>query len=145
MKLKWWMRAVGGFYVLVGLFNLPPVIEARFSAQYPDLGVPVQSAAAQALIDVWFMFGLEVLVLGAALLYFARHARRHVALAWTVIALELVRGVADDVYLLLRGYDPVLYGGWIALHLVIIVAGVWAVRGSGREQAAAGAAGARVP
>jgi hypothetical protein len=28
--------------------------------QYPGLGVTVDSAPAEALVDVWFMFGLEV-------------------------------------------------------------------------------------
>lgn len=123
-SLQRWMRAVGGFYLLLGLFNTPPVISARLPSQYPELGVAVTSAPAQALVDVWFMFGLEVAVIGAALLLFSRSPLQHVALVWTVIGLELVRGVFDDLYLIARGADPVFYGVFALVHLAIIVTGV---------------------
>lgn len=128
--LRRWMRAVGGFYVFMGLFNTPPIIQARMPVQYPDLGVPVDSFPAQALIDVWFMFGLEVLVIGAALLWFSRDPLRHIALVWTVLVLELVRGIADDVYLIARGYDLVVYSIWIVIHLVVITTGMLSIRRS---------------
>ena len=129
--LQRWLRAVGGFYVLVGVFNLPPVIEARFPMQYPDLGIGVDSAPAQALVDVWFMFGLEIAVTGVALLLAARNPVRHVALVWLVLGLEVVRGIVDDLYLLARGYDVGIYVGWIVLHAVIIVTGLLALRRAG--------------
>lgn len=125
--LRRWMAITGGFYVLVGLFNTPPVIEARLPFQFPDLGVEADSVAARVLIDTWFMFGLEMLVVGAALIRFSRTPSQHLGLAWTVIALELVRGVADDVYWIARGHDPIAYLGWIAIHLVIIATGVHAL------------------
>ncbi len=128
--LRRWMRIVGGFYLVMGAFNTPPVIQARFGAQYAELGLAVDSPAAQALVDVWFMFGLEVAVIGAALLYFSSDPARHLALVWTVLGLELVRGVVDDLYLIARGYDPRIYGLWVLIHLVIIVTGVAAIRGS---------------
>jgi hypothetical protein len=131
--LTWWMRIVGAFYILMALFNTPPVIEARFETQYPDIGVPVESAAAQALVDTWFMFGLEAGVIGLALLWCARNPMRHLGIAWLVIALEAVRGIADDLYLIARGYDTAIYAGWIVIHLVIIVTGVIAIRRAGRE------------
>ncbi|MEX2599767.1 MAG: BphX family protein [Dehalococcoidia bacterium] len=140
-KLKWWMRIVGGFYVAMGLFNTPFIIQARLPVQYPDLGVAVESAAAQALMDVWFMFGLEAMVIGAALLYFSRDPLRHAALVWTVLSLELVRGIADDLYLLARGYDPLIYSGWILIHSVIIITGVIFLRQALQSNASHGASG----
>ncbi len=122
------MRIVGGFYVLMGIFNTPLIIEARLPMQYPELGVPVDSDAARALIDTWFMFGLEVFVIGIALIYFSRHPVRHLALVWTVLGLELVRGIADDVYLIARGYDSIIYYVWILIHLLIVIAGLFAIR-----------------
>lgn len=130
IRLKWWMRIVGGFYVLLGLFNTPLIIEARLPTQYPDLGVSSDSVAARALIDTWFMFGLEVAVIGIALLVFSKNPLQNVALIWTVIGLELVRGVIDDMYLIARGYDPVFSTGWILIHVVIIVTGVLFLRSS---------------
>jgi hypothetical protein len=126
--MKWWMRVVGGFYLLTAAFNTPWIIEARFNTQYPEIGISIDSAAAQALVDTWFMFGLEVAVIGAALIYFSRDPERHLALVWTVIALEAIRGIADDIYLLSRGYDPLLYSLWIVIHLAIIVSGLIALR-----------------
>ncbi len=126
--LQRWMRIVGGFYVLLALFNTPPVISARFAAQYPDLGLAVDAAAAQALVDVWFMFGLEVAVIGIALVWLSRDPLRALPFVRVVLALELVRGVADDLYLLARGQDPAVYLGWIVIHLVIVVTGLLAIR-----------------
>jgi hypothetical protein len=125
--LRRWMRGVGAFYLLVALFNTPPAIAARFPVQYGWLDLEVGAASAQALIDVWFMFGLEVGVVGLALLLSARDPRRHVALVWTVLGLELVRGVADDLYLLVRGYDLATYVTWIAIHAVVIATGLRAL------------------
>ncbi|MEX2548735.1 MAG: BphX family protein [Nitriliruptoraceae bacterium] len=132
--LRRWMRIVGGCYVLLALFNTPPVITARFEAQYPDLEVAVDSPAAGALVDVWFMFGLEVVVIGAALLFLARDPLRGLPLVWVVLALEVVRGILDDVYLLARGHDPVIYLGWIVIHLVIVVTGLLAIRAAHRPR-----------
>ena len=126
--LQRWMRIVGGFYVLMGLFNTPPVIAARFPAQYPDLGVAVDSMPAQALVDVWFMFGLEVAVIGGALMIAVRNPARHLPLVWTVLALEVVRGIADDVYLLARGYEVMPYVIWLVVHAAIIATGLLALR-----------------
>lgn len=122
------MRIVGSFYVALGLFNTPLVIAARFPSQYPDLGVTVDSMPAQALVDVWFMFGLEVAVIGVALLIAARNPARHLALVWTVLALEVVRGIADDLYLLARGYEVAPYVTWIVVHTAIVAAGLWSLQ-----------------
>ncbi len=128
-RLKWWMRIVGGFYVLIGAFNTPLIIEARLETQYPNLGVPTDSPAAQALIDTWFMFGLEVAVIGVALILFSWDPLRNVALVWTVIGLEAIRGIFDDIYLIATGSDnPAIYVAWILVHAVIIVTGLMAIR-----------------
>jgi hypothetical protein len=128
-SLRRWMYIVGGFYVLMGLFNTPPIIRSRFSTQYPDIGVETASAAGQALGDVWFMFGLEVLVIGVVLLHGAREPARHLSLVWAVIGLEAVRGVAFDLYLIAQGYPNIpVYLLWILLHTIIITSGIVSIR-----------------
>ena len=128
-RLRRWMRAVGAFYLLLSVFNTPWIIEQRLPSQYPNLGVPVGSNAAQAVIDTWFMFGLDLLVIGLALLYFSRNPLRHVALVWTVMGLEFVRGVLDDIYLItVRGETPLAYAIWIPIHLTVIATGIWALQ-----------------
>jgi hypothetical protein len=141
IQLTWWMRLVGSFYVLLGVFNTPLIIEARLSAQYPNLDVSAESVAARALIDTWFMFGLEVGVIGIALLYFSRNPIQNTALVWTVLGLEVIRGVVDDMYLLARGYEPGIYVGWIVIHLIIIVTGVLALRAAHSAKSRKGDAG----
>jgi hypothetical protein len=127
--MKWWMRGVGIFYLLMGLFNTPLIIEARLPAQYPNLDVAVESVAGRAIIDTWFMFGLEVLVIGMALIFFSRDPERNVALIWLVLGLELIRGIADDIYLLGHGYEPaIVYFVWILIHSIIIVSGLLVLR-----------------
>jgi hypothetical protein len=134
-RLAWWMRIVGGFYLVMGIFNTPPIIEARLLTQYPSLGVPTDSAAARALIDTWFMFGLEVIVIGASLVYLSRDPLRHIALIWVVIAMEALRGIVFDLYLIAQGYENVVvYVAWIIVHLVIIVTGVHSIRYSRADE-----------
>ena len=134
--LAWWMRGVGAFYLLLGAINLPFAVEARLPSQYPNLGLAAGSPAAQALADTWFMFGLEVGVVGAALVYFSGNPIRHLSLVWTVVALELVRGVADDLYMIARGHDAVFYGVFGLIHLLIISTGIVFVRRALRVRAA---------
>ena len=55
----------------------------------------MDGTSTPALVDVRFMFGLEV-----------------------------VRGITDDLYLIAQGYDAIISTAWIVLHLVIVVSGV---------------------
>jgi hypothetical protein len=98
------MRIVGGFYILLALFNTPPVISARFTVKYPDL---------------------EAAVVGVALVLLSRDP---------LLALEVVRGIVDDRYLLTRGYEPIFSVGWIVIHLVIVVTGLLSIRAIRRAQ-----------
>ncbi|MBI2917491.1 MAG: BphX family protein [Chloroflexi bacterium] len=123
-KLKWWMRAVGVFYVALGVINLPFVFTRRLEGQYPSLGAPLDSVAVKALVDTWFLFGIEIGVMGVALIVASRNPGRYVVLVWMVLALELLRGIAHDMYLLTRGYASVgFYVGFAIVHLVIIATG----------------------
>ncbi|QZY28932.1 BphX family protein [Nocardioides coralli] len=123
--LAWWMRAVGVFYVVLGLGFLPPVNRARFDVLLPAFDAPRDSVAFEALIDWTFVFGLETAVIGAVLLWASRSAGRNVVLAWAVVALELTRGVAWDLYYLSRDYTDAVgfYVGFIVVHLVIAASG----------------------
>lgn len=138
--LKWWMRAVGAFYVALGVINLPFVLTGRLEGQYPSLGAPLDSVAVKALVDTWFLFGIEIGVIGVALIVASRNAGRYVVLVWVVLALELLRGIAHDMYLLTRGYASVgFYLGFAIVHLVIIATGFSVARrpkrGAGIPQA----------
>jgi hypothetical protein len=123
-SLKWWMRLVGGFYILLGLINTPPVIAARIPIIYPYLSQQLESAAVQLLIDVWFMFGVEILVMGAMLLVASQSPWKNRILVYTILWLELTRGIGIDLYWITRGlYDNTFYIGFAIVHLIIILTG----------------------
>jgi hypothetical protein len=126
--LKWWFRIVGAFYVVLGIGFVPALNAARLPMILPDFDAPIDGVAYRALLDFSFMFGLDLLVIGAFLLYASRDPSRFIPVAWLVVVLEAVRGVVDDVYMIARGYDAGFYLSFILVHLVIIATGVVSVR-----------------
>ena len=124
--LKWWMRAVGAFYVLLGIQNLPFIIAARLPTQYAGLAASPTSTAFRALVDTWFLFGVEMAVVGVFLLALSGDPLEHRSLIWLVLALNAIRGVGVDVYFILRSeVSAAFYIGFSVLHLIIIATG-WA-------------------
>jgi len=127
-KLVWWFRGVGLVYVLLGLGFIPALNAARLNLMLPGFDAPQGGVAQRALLDFSFMFGLDLLVTGVYLLYVSRTAERHLSLVWLVVALEVVRGICDDLYMIANGYGAPFYIGFIVLHVIIITSGVWLVR-----------------
>ncbi len=135
-RLKWWMRLVGLFYIILGVGFIPPLNELRLPLLLPITAGP-QTIEYKALIDWMFVFGLDLLVIGAMLVYGSRNPLKNIILVQTVLLLELIRGVLDDIYYISRGYASVpFYIGFIVVHLVIIVTGVLFWRQTQREQEA---------
>jgi hypothetical protein len=127
--LVWWMRIVGAFYVAIGVRAIPLINEQQVALVIPGLEVGPQTVAFKALIDWIFLFGVDTLVIGVMLLVGSRRPGRATLLVHTVLVLEAVRGVAFDVYLILRGYAPApFYVGFIVVHLAIIATGLVALR-----------------
>ena len=128
-RLTWWMRIVGGFYLLQ--FVMMVFVRAPIRAVGPQ-GALAQAAAgdltASFLVDTWVTFGLEVGAIGAVLLIASHAPGQAIALVWAVIAIELARGIADDIYMLARGYDVTTYAIWIFLHTAVIVTGLLSLR-----------------
>lgn len=130
-SLKWWMRIVGLFYLLLFVsavfLKIPPQV-------YGPEGILEAAAAgeltAMIAVDTWIMFGLELGVVGAALIIASRIPNQARVLVWTVLAIELVRGIIDDIYMITRGYDLTGLIVWIVIHTVIIVTGLYALRKS---------------
>jgi hypothetical protein len=137
------MRLVGGFFILIGLLNTPPVIAARMTSQYPTLGIDPGHVAPAIITDLWFMFGVETTVIGLMLIAGSASPLRNKLLVQTVLFLELTRGVLTDFYWITRGYsENVVYIGWIVIHLVIIVTGWYALR---RAESRAGVVSSPAP
>src|SRR5438094_767695 len=132
-RLTWWMRTVGGFYLLLGVAS--SVLRLPIRAEGPAGALNLAAtgdAMARFTVDTWFTYGLDFVVIGAALLIASRRPAGARALVFTVIALECFRGIGADVYKLARGYavSPELV--WIAIHTIVIASGLLFLRG-GRE------------
>ncbi|MFP3853074.1 MAG: BphX family protein [Anaerolineales bacterium] len=132
-SLKWWMRGVGSFYAL--LFVVDAVIKLPVTEMLAGAGISLDQSnlAHRFLVDTWVMFALELGVIGLALWYFSSKPYESRALIWTVLGLELVRGIVDDIYMLVRGYEPAFYIGWIVIHTIIILSGLLALRNASEE------------
>ena len=129
IKLKWWMRIVGVFYLLQ--FVMMAFVRAPIRALGPE-GALAQASTGDPmaifLVDTWVAFGLEVGVIGAGLLIASRIPDQAKALVWTVIGIELVKGPAYDIYMIARGYELTAFVIWIVIHSVIIVTGLLSLR-----------------
>lgn len=127
--LQFWMRAVGVWYLVIAGASLPfgtgpgaAVAGLPFDQQYP-----------QRMEDYQFLGGLMFGVLGAALLYGSRDVRQNLIIVYTVIVLEIVRGLLGHAYLLGRGAPTWSFGILLLLHLVIMGTGIDFARRSRTE------------
>lgn len=123
IKLKWWLRAVGIFYLFLTVVNLYAIF---INKQFLKLDIPfhVDEAGFRITLDFWLTFVLDLLVMGTYMLWASRRPLKHLNLVWLVIWLEAVRGVADDFYLVARGYSAPFYTGFTVVHLVVIITGL---------------------
>ena len=119
-RLQWWMRIVGTLYLFVAGASLP--FGTGPGSALP--GIPFDQQYPQRLEDLQFLNGLIYGVLGAALLFASREPRRNLILVWTVILLEIVRGLLGDAYLLGRGAPGYSYLILLLIHLVIMATGI---------------------
>jgi hypothetical protein len=122
---RWWMRIVGVFYLVQ--FVAMAIVRAPIRAQGPA-GALERAAAgdplAVFLVDTWLTFGLEVGAIGAATLVASRAPNQARALIWTIIAIELSRGIVADIYMLARGNKLPVLAVWMVIHTVVIVTGL---------------------
>ena len=130
-SLRWWMRIIGVFYLvqatIAAIVRLPIRVLAPAGTLETARGA---DPVARLLVDTWILFGLEIAVVGGALILGSRAPERARPLVWLVLALELFRGIAHDLHMIGRGYDPPPFIVWVVIHLVIITTGYWALRSS---------------
>ena len=138
--LVWWLRATGVLYVLNGI--MMAVVKAPMRAAGPAGSlerVANGDLMARFASDTWVGFGLEVFAIGVVLLIFSAKPHQAIGLAWSVIAIEVARGLVYDAYMLGRGYSLSVYGPWLVIHSVVILAGILALRSAQTNRVAAGA------
>lgn len=132
--LVWWLRVVGVFYLF--LFVMIVFVRLPLQTFAPEGTLALAASGdpiARYLVDTWVMFGLEVGVIGVALLVASRNVAQARLLVWTVMGIELVRGIVDDIYMIARGYEPGGFIAWIMIHSIIIVTGYLALKTARQE------------
>ena len=133
-KLKWWLRIVGVFYLLLTLLNLYGIF---FNPQLFRDTVPyeVTDLVIRAFSEAWLAFILELGVLGGMLLYASFKPAQSGMLVWTIVWAEVFRGVVDDLFFISRGYSAASYVPFIVIHIIIIVTGIVFLRQAQAEGA----------
>jgi len=126
-KLQWWFRTVAWFYLLLAMLNLYAVF-INPNLLKVDIPFHVDAAGFRITLDFWLTFVLDLLVMGTFLLWASRNPLKHLNLVWLVLWLEAIRGIADDFYLVARGYSFIFYYGFTIIHLAIIASGYIFVR-----------------
>lgn len=135
-QLKRWMRIVGSLYVINGLALFVLYLNEGLQETLVTQAVPgadPDHPLAQWGLDIWLLFGFEMLVVGATLFVASRNAWSNRIIVFMVLGLEFFRGVVDDVVWIASGYPPPIYIGWIIFHTAVIVTGVLALRRASRE------------
>lgn len=134
-KLKWWLRIVGVFYLLLTLMNFYGLFLGGAQMFTETLPAPMNAEplAGQAFADAWLVFVFEFGVLGVMSLVAARAPLQNQIMVWAIVWAELFRGVVADAIWIARGYST-SYLIFIAIHLVIIATGVVFLRQAKAEQ-----------
>ncbi|MBK7410399.1 MAG: BphX family protein [Saprospirales bacterium] len=132
-KLQWWMRIVGGFYLLLTLMNLIFLFGTpeSFGENLPS-PLSTDPLAVRAFTDAWMVFVFELGVLGAMLLYGSGNPVGNKIIVWTVIFAEVFRGIVADGIWITRGYAASSYLPFMVIHLLIIVTGWLFLRQAGK-------------
>ena len=136
-KHMWWLRVVGVFYLLQ--FVGRALVRAPIRSFGPDGALARADAGdplAEFLVDTWFAFGLEVGAVGLCLLLATRHRALAPGVTWTVIAIEITRGILNDVYMIARGIEVPGYLVWIVIHSVVLLTGLRALRAAREDRSA---------
>lgn len=126
-KLKWWLRIVGGWYLLIGLagFFIPFFNPKLYAADLPP-AYARNELAAMASIDMNFVVMLVFLVLGTMMFVAARDPGRARFFIWAMICLEFFAYAVVNVIWTFRGWENTL--PILILHLIFGVTGIMFLR-----------------
>lgn len=128
-RLRRWMQVVGAFYLVQ--FVAMAIVRAPIRSFGPEGALTKASAGdplAEFLVETWTIFGLEVAAVGTILLIASRRAELARGAIWTVLAIEVGRGLVADSYMIVRGSDVAGYLVWIVIHSAVLATGIFALR-----------------
>ena len=128
ISLVWWLRVVGVLFIVH--FIAMVIARAPIRTLGPADSLDRAKAGdplAKFLVDSWVIFGLENLAIGLVLLWCSGEGEYARALVWMVIAIEVLRGIVADVYMIVRTKKYATSIVWIVIHSVVIVTGLIAL------------------
>jgi hypothetical protein len=134
-RLTWWFRSTGVIYVVLGVSWLPFANAPKLEQVIPGFDGPANGTAYNGFLNWMVVFGLEMIVVGVFLFVSSWRPLANEPLVWLVVALSAVRGIADDIYMIVQGYPVASNLVFIGLHSAIIVTGVLALRAARRSEA----------
>jgi hypothetical protein len=134
-RLTWWFRIVGIIYIGLGVSWLPFANAPKLEQVIPGFDGPIGGTAYHGFLDWMVVFGLEMIVVGGFLVYASFSPVKYLPLVWLIVALSAVRGIADDVYMIVQGYPVASNLVFIALHSAIIITGVIFARAARKQTA----------
>jgi hypothetical protein len=132
--LAWWFRIVGALYLFLGCTFIPAFNVTRLDTLVPGFDGAVDGPAWRGFLDYTFMFGAELLVLGAFLIVASFRPGWFTPLVWLLCAMSVVRGVGHDLYMIASGYTLVGNLLLIAMHVAIIASGLLLLRRAVRSR-----------
>lgn len=125
-KIRIWFFCVGAWYLLNFIGLLPPLIKNQLPRFYPAIEVSSGSIAYEALIDVWFLFGLLYGTVGIGLFLAARRPLENHLFVILVVLIEIIAGIVWDIYSLVRAITPPSTSYFfMAVHVLIIGTAYW--------------------
>jgi hypothetical protein len=131
------MQAAGAFYLLQ--FVMLAFVRAPIRTFGPPGTLDRASdgdALAKFVVDTWTFFGLEILAVGVILLVATRRPGLAPGAIYTVLAIEVSRGIVADLYQVARGVHVGGYLVWIAIHSTVLLTGVLCLRDARRSTGA---------
>jgi hypothetical protein len=135
-RLRRWMQIVGGFYLLQ--FVMLVIARAPIRTFGPEGTLDRADAGdelAEFVVDTWTFFGLEILAVGVVLLLATRRPQLAPGAIYTVLAIEVSRGIVADLYQVARGVHVAGYLVWIAIHSTVLLTGFFCKRDARRHVA----------
>jgi hypothetical protein len=134
--LRRWMQITGAFYLLQ--FVMLVLVRAPIRTFGPE-GTLDRAGRGDELakftVDTWTFFGLEILAVGVILLLATRRGALALGAIYTVLAIEISRGIVADLYQVARRVHTGGYLVWIVIHTTVLVTGVLCLRDARRRNA----------
>ena len=123
--LRIWMVSVGVFYILNLVLLWPSLWAPQLPGMYPGVNLYQEEIVFQLLLDAWLIVGLGLAAIGVVLIGGARNPMRYYpALIPVVLITETIFGIWD-IYSAMNHEDVVVALITLAIHVIIIVAGLW--------------------